>query len=87
MWRLPQVRTSFKLYFLQRSRLLTVCTPWPLLRFYCADCLDKYGIKLSTVKGTPWVCLACEGLCTCKACLKVRVTYVPAFQTGSVLGL
>jgi hypothetical protein len=53
--------------------LLTLSTIWPLLRFYCADCLDKYGIKLSTVKGTPWVCLACEGLCTCKACLKVRV--------------
>ena len=55
---------------------------------YCGDCLeDNYEIKLSAIKDTPWVCLACEGLCTCKACLKVRVTYAPAFQTGSVLGL
>ena len=49
--------------------------------------MDNYEIKLSAIKDTPWVCLACEGLCACKACLKVRVTYAPAFQTGSVLGL
>jgi hypothetical protein len=34
--------------------------------------MDNYEIKLSAIKDTPWVCLACEGLCACKACLKVR---------------
>ena len=44
----------------------------PCRKKYCHPCLSRiYGISPSDLP-TPWLCIACEGRCSCAACIRLK---------------